>query len=79
MIDKLVPQIRKTQAFVSCDMCKKTMDAEYKKFFTFLGNVNLGLTGGIIGNSLDEDGRVTRGLVYCFDCTARIFRDAIHY
>lgn len=79
MIDKLVPQTHKTQTFVSCDSCRKEMDVSEKRFFTFLGNVHVGLTGGIIGNSLDDEMRVTRGLVYCFDCTLRILGDAIRY
>ena len=58
---------------IECDSCGKVVKSESKEFFTFSGNAYIGLDGGIVGNSLDEEQRVTRDLHYCKPCTMRIF------
>lgn len=68
----------KTLEIVECDNCQIEMkvDSKAPSFFTFYGNVTIGLEGGIIGNSLDEQGKVMRGLIYCFRCTDKILNEA---
>ena len=58
---------------IECDSCGKVVKSESKEFFTFSGNAYIGLDGGIVGNSLDENLKVTRDLHYCKPCTLRIF------
>lgn len=70
--DGLVP----VERTVRCDRCDSGHSAAGNSFLTFYGNVTVGLTGGIIGNSMDEKRTVTRGLVYCFRCVDDIIREA---
>lgn len=57
---------------IECDSCGTVIKSNSKDYFTFSGNVYIGMDGGIIGNSLDEDKKVTRDLHYCRNCTLRI-------
>jgi len=41
---------------ILCAVCGREHDPLSEDFFTFYGNVTVGLNGGIIGNHFDEDG-----------------------
>jgi len=48
-----------------CSECGKLHKIDDDTFFTFYGNVTVGLHGGIIGNNLDEEGRVVKTTIFC--------------
>lgn len=60
---------------VRCDHCGKLHEAEGDTFFTVVGNINIGMKGGVVGNNLTKfqqtDGTladvVVRHLHYCRD------------
>ena len=57
---------------IECEGCNKLFPEDSKEIFTFCGNVNIGLQCGVIGNCIDEDGKVYRELHYCVPCTLSI-------
>jgi hypothetical protein len=50
---------------VRCKVCGALHDMKEDTFFTFHGNVCIGMNGNIIGNNLDGDGRVKNITVVC--------------
>ncbi len=61
----------KKNGIVKCDGCGIELDSQGEGFFTFAGNVYVGLQGGVIGNNLDH-GVLKRIFIYCTKCTRRI-------
>jgi hypothetical protein len=49
---------------VVCVECGKKHTPDSEEFFTIIGNMTIGLYGGIIGNNFDSDGRLFR-VHYC--------------
>lgn len=50
---------------VRCTVCKALHDAAADSYFAVHGNIMIGPAGGIVGNNLDEEGRVTSASIYC--------------
>jgi hypothetical protein len=67
-----------TKPFVQCQRCHNHFDAQEAEFFTFLGNVNIGTHGGVIGNNFDtQTGELKHVSIYCLKCTFAILQEAI--
>jgi len=67
-IKSLVEIYEERKEYVKCDRCKDKLNVADEQFFTILGNINVGLYGGIVGNNLDRDHKVGRASVICFPC-----------
>lgn len=52
---------------ITCLVCGKRHFPDEDTFFTFYGNVTVGLNGGIIGNNLMEDGTIGRLMFLCLN------------
>jgi hypothetical protein len=52
---------------ITCAICGKKHSPDRETFFTFWGNVTVGLSGGVIGNNFDERGRLGRITFICRD------------
>ena len=50
---------------VVCSACGKRHFPDEKTFFTFYGNITIGLDGGLIGNNYANDGKLARVFFYC--------------
>lgn len=50
---------------VKCQACSKLHDINANTFFSFYGNVMVGMEGGIIGNNFDKQGKLKRVTIYC--------------
>jgi hypothetical protein len=50
---------------IKCSVCNKRHFPNEKTFFTFYGNVTIGLFGGMIGNNLNKDGTIGRLSFLC--------------
>ncbi len=50
---------------IICLECGKKHYSDEKTFYTFYGNVTIGLYGGLIGNNLSEDGTIGRISFLC--------------
>lgn len=65
-LDKLIE--KSSVNALKCSSCGKLHDINSNiSFFTIYGNICKGLTGGLIGNNLDENGRVNRVSILCSD------------
>lgn len=66
---------------VKCLSCGTMHDISSKDFICFYGNVTIGTDGGIIGNNLDEDMKVTRCKYICSNpsCLLAVFKDSFKY
>lgn len=62
ILEKLDP---KKNEKVICSACGKRHFPDEKTFFTFYGNVTLGLDGGLIGNHFSNDGKLARVSFLC--------------
>lgn len=65
---------------IQCDSCKSLHLPEAETFVTFLGNLYIGETGGVIGNNIETDpaGNITkvRSTVLCrrYSCLSELIR-----
>lgn len=50
---------------VECVVCKKLLRADSENYVVIYGNVCIGRNGGMIGNNLDENGRVVNSTCVC--------------
>ena len=50
---------------VACSVCKTLHDVDSDNFFVVWGNITVGTNGGIVGNNLDDKGKVYRATVFC--------------
>jgi hypothetical protein len=50
---------------VTCECCGAHHRWGSKDYLTFAGSVFVGPDGGLIGNNLDDDGRLYRTSIYC--------------
>ena len=58
---------------VECAECGRLYKIDSDKFVSVHGNVCRGLGGGIIGNNLDNTGKVNRVVFYCYPhCIAKV-------
>lgn len=64
---------------VECMVCGRLHKASSQHFLSFHGNVCIGLNGGIIGNNLDEDGKVIRVQFICHnrECLDKMLLDCL--
>lgn len=62
ILDRLDP--RKNEK-VTCSACGTRHFPDEETFFTFYGNVTLGLNGGLIGNHFSKDGKLARVTFLC--------------
>lgn len=52
-----------------CVKCEKIHTELEQTFFTVYGNITIGMSGGIIGNNIDEySNEVKNASVYCIQC-----------
>ena len=52
---------------IICMVCDKRHFPDEETFFTFYGNVTVGLSGGIIGNNIMHDGTIGRLMFLCLN------------
>ena len=57
---------------IKCDKCEKIHDRNSKEFFTVMGNILVGIKGGVIGNNLNDDGQVVKDAHFCKECMKEI-------
>lgn len=50
---------------IRCCVCGELMEASSNEYLRFHGNVFVGINGGLIGNNLDEEGRVIKDTFVC--------------
>jgi len=62
-----------TQA-VTCDKCGDVFKVDGDEFYTITGNIYIGLTGGLIGDNLDEKRTVIHDVHFCKKCFFRIIQ-----
>ena len=55
----------KTVEAVECCCCGTLHEIDSEDYVAFHGNVTIGMKGGLIGNNLDEEGRVANVSIYC--------------
>jgi len=53
---------------IKCIECGKVHDPNEKTFITVMGNITIGLDGGLVGNNFDEKGKVFRFTYFCISC-----------
>lgn len=59
---------------IQCDNCGRLLDSKDKeRFYTFYGNVTLGLDEQLIGNNIDREGKLKDEVHYCKFCLTKIF------
>jgi hypothetical protein len=63
-IHQLIDEFPPDQKII-CFSCHKRHFRDEDTFFTFYGNVTIGLFGGMIGNNLNEDGTIGRLSFIC--------------
>ena len=63
---------------VQCDNgeCEKLMKSDTCEYFTIMGNVFIGQSGGLVGNNLDDGGKVTNTVYYCVPCFSNMIHEA---
>lgn len=59
-LNEHIQKIYKSGEKIICQSCGKEHDPNGETFFTFYGNVTVGLNGGLIGNNFDKDGTLAR-------------------
>ena len=58
---------------IKCDRCGQLFENNSENFYTIKGNINIGLTGGVIGNNFDEDKKtLNRENHYCKFCLCEL-------
>ena len=74
MAEKLPLEIYKS---VKCAGCGCLLEAipDARNFIAVYGNIMIGLSKGIIGNNLDDEGKVTNVHVDCIPCFRRFITD----
>jgi hypothetical protein len=57
---------------VKCNACGRLHEVTDETYYTVYGNITVGESGGLVGNNLDEEDRVTKSVAYCKpDCLAK--------
>jgi hypothetical protein len=51
---------------VKCETCGKLHELNSDDYVSVHGNVCRGMGGGLVGNNLDNDGKVENVSIYCF-------------
>lgn len=58
---------------MKCDKCGQLHQVESKTYIQVFGNIVLGENGGMVGNNLDADGKVTDPSCFCYPrCFAQV-------
>lgn len=71
-----------TKEVVKCDHCGSIHLVETDNikaqddFIVIHGNITIGMNGGVVGNNLDQDGKVNRISVYCNkkECLSKLIK-----
>jgi len=58
----------------SCSKCGRQHKADSAEFRTVYGDITVGLTGGIVGGNIDEEGVLFRSMVYCTECLVKVIK-----
>lgn len=58
-------QVTKTYVAVKCNFCGRLHEQDGEDYLTIHGNICVGMGGGVVGNNLDEEGRVVKVTVVC--------------
>ena len=53
---------------IECCACGKIHDPKSEEFITVVGNIMMGLGGGLIGNNFDKKGKLFRLVYFCIPC-----------
>ena len=53
---------------VRCAECEELHAVENKHFIAVHGNLTIGLQGGVIGNNLEDDGKLKNVTILCVRC-----------
>jgi hypothetical protein len=62
ILDQLDPR---SEEKITCQECGQKHWPDEETFFTFYGNVTVGLNGGLIGNNFANDGTLARVSFHC--------------
>jgi hypothetical protein len=68
-------EITDTTDYVKCQKCGKLheLTKTSRKFTVIHGNITMGMHGGLVGNNLNEEDKVTKISAFCFpDCLAAV-------
>lgn len=62
---------------VECVVCGKLHRVDDNRFVSIHGNICIGMNGGVVGNNLDESGRVCKVTIVCstHDCLEGLFKE----
>lgn len=58
-----------------CNKCGKLHKVTSITFFKISGNITVGDNAGIVGNNIDENGKVHEESIFCIDCFKDIIND----
>ena len=63
---------------IECDGtgCSMLVKADSEDYFTIMGNIFVGQNGGIVGNNLDDEGKVINNTFFCKSCFVMMINDA---
>lgn len=60
---------------VKCSDCGRLHEENSNKFVTVYGNICLGVSGGLVGNNIDSDGKVAEPVAFCYPhCIAKVLK-----
>lgn len=76
MNKKIMIGLVETVESVECSKCGTLHMSDSDDFFVVYGNITIGKTGGVVGNNLDDKGKVYRSSIYCRhkDCLHNVLK-----
>ena len=58
---------------VKCSVCGALHEESADTYFSVHGNICVGMSGGVVGNNLDDSGAVSRVSIFCKpECLAKL-------
>ena len=72
-------QSKETVVAVECCACGSLHKQEALSYITIAGNIYIGANGGVVGNNLDDEGKVTRSTYCCskMSCLDKLFLNEV--
>jgi hypothetical protein len=60
---------------IKCSVCGRLYEVTSNKFVTVYGNICLGVSGGMVGNNIDDNGKVAEPVAFCYPhCIANVMK-----